>query len=51
MINIINQEKPTINEADLIKLITEYRNIEGSNAKLADVVDMIRKNIKIGAVT
>lgn len=29
-------------------MITEYRQINGHNEKLADVGDMLRKNIKVG---
>lgn len=47
MIDIINQEKPTITETDLTKLINDYKSAEGYNSKLADVADMIRKNIRI----
>lgn len=47
MIDIINQEKPTITETDLTKLINDYKSVEGHNSKLADVADMIRKNIRI----
>ena len=51
LIDIIGQEKPAISEADLKKNITEYREIAGYNAKLADVADMVRKNIKIAKMT
>ena len=43
-------EKPTISEADLSKMLAEYREINGHNSKLADVGDMLRKNIKIGGI-
>lgn len=51
LIEVINQEKPTISEADLKKNITEYRDIAGHNPYLADVADMVRKNIRINNLT
>lgn len=51
LIDIVKQEKPTINDNDLAKLINEYKSIEGFNEKLADVGDMVRKNIKIANMT
>lgn len=51
LIDIIGQEKPTITEADLRKHITEYRDIPAHNPHLADVADMVRKNIRISALT
>lgn len=50
LIDVLKQEKPTISEADLTKIINEYRDISGHNSKLADVGDMLRKNIKIGGI-
>ena len=50
VVDIIKQENQTISEADLDKMIKEYRGIEGHNSKLADVAERIRKNIKIGGV-
>lgn len=47
LIDIINQEKPTISEPQLKKTIHEYREINAHNPYLADVADMVRKNIKI----
>lgn len=51
VIDIIKQENPTITEADLTKLITEYRAIDGHSEKIADIADMIRKNIKIAGIS
>ena len=47
MVDVINQEKPTISEGDLKKLIGDYREIQGHNSALADVADMVRKNIRV----
>lgn len=51
LIDIVNQEKPTISEADLKKSIAEYREVPGHNPFLADVGDMVRKNIRIANLT
>lgn len=50
VMDIIKQENQTISEADLDKMIKEYRGIEGSNPKLADVAERIKKNIKIAGI-
>lgn len=47
LIDIISQEKPAISEQDLKKSIAEYREVAGHNPYLADVADMVRKNIRI----
>ena len=51
MIDVISQEKPTIAEPDLAKLIGEYRDIEGHNSALADVAEMVKKNLRIAALS
>lgn len=50
VVEILKQEKPTISEADLTKMISEYRTVEGHNSKLADVADMLRKNIRVAGI-
>ena len=51
LIDVISQEKPTISEADLKKNINEYTQIPQHNPHLADVAQMVVKNIRIANLT
>ncbi len=48
--DILKQEKPTLTEADLEKILNEYQQVD-FNPQLYDIAVMLKKNIKILALT
>lgn len=51
ILDILKQEKPSLSETDLDKILNEYRQVPGFNEKLYDVGVMLKKNIKILALS
>ncbi len=49
--DILKQEKPTLTEADLEKILHEYQQVADFNPQLYDVAVMLKKNIKILTLT